>query len=82
MKNKNEIPLRYPALDDYIFTELFPVRFRLNIHDMITGSAHVCRNDFVISTHILFGHLVVNIRLLRTYNVQVKNAVAWKEKNR
>ena len=40
------------------------------------------RNDFVISRHILFGYLVANIRLSRTYNVQVKNAIAWKEKNR
>ncbi|WP_322555639.1 hypothetical protein [Sporosarcina beigongshangi] len=42
----------------------------------------MARNDFVIPSHILFGHLIANNCLSRTYNVQVKNAVAWEEGNR
>ncbi|WP_255485406.1 hypothetical protein [Sporosarcina sp. BP05] len=40
------------------------------------------RNDFVIPRHTLLGHPVANSCLSRTYNVQVKNAAALKEKNR
>ncbi len=36
----------------------------------------MARNDFVISSHTLFGHPVAISCLSRTYNVQVKNAVA------
>jgi len=64
------------------FTGEFLVRFWRNIQDIITAEASVARNDFVISSHTFFGHLVVNIRLSRSYNVQVKNAVAWEEENR
>ncbi len=40
------------------------------------------RNDFVISSHAFFGHPIMNSCLSRTYIALVKNAVAWKEKNR
>ncbi len=38
----------------------------------------MARNDFVISSHTLFGHPVAISCLSRTYNVQVKIAAAWK----
>ena len=42
----------------------------------------MARNDFVISSHVFFGHLVMNSCLSRTYNDQLKNTVALKEMNR
>jgi len=42
----------------------------------------MARSDSVTSSHTLFGFTVVIISLSRSYNNQVKNAVAWEEKNR
>ena len=39
-------------------------------------------SGFVTSGHILFGNPVVINYLSQTYTIQVKNAVALKEKNR
>ncbi|MEK4405608.1 hypothetical protein MKZ26_14585 [Sporosarcina sp. FSL K6-6792] len=36
-------------------------------------------NDFVISRHILFGHLVAIIRPPHTYSVQVINAATLED---
>ena len=42
----------------------------------------IARNDSVTSRHTLFGYPVMFISLSRSYNIQVKNAVVLKEKNR
>jgi len=42
----------------------------------------VARSDGVTSSHTFFSSPVVNSCLTRSYNVQVKNAVALVEKNR
>ena len=65
-----------------IFTELFPARFRRINHDTITAGSSVSRIDSVTSRHTLFSYPVVNNYLSRSSNVQVKNAVALKKKNR
>jgi len=47
---------------------------------MSNGEKGVARNDFVIPSHTLFGHLIVNKYLSQTYTIQVKNAVALEVK--
>ena len=41
----------------------------------------MARSDSVTSSHTLFGYPVVNNSLSRSYNIQVKNAVALKVRN-
>jgi len=40
----------------------------------------MARSDFVNSSHALLGFTVVMISLSRSYNIQVKNAVALKKR--
>ena len=67
----------------FIFTGLFSARFRLTIHDRFTEGLQVwLAMTLSLASHTFFGNPVMNSCLSRSYNIQVKNAVALKEKNR
>jgi len=69
------------GLEFVIFTGLFSARFRRINNDHFTEKS-VAISDSVTYCHTLFGYPVVIYRLSRSYNIQVKNAVSLKEKNR